>query len=241
MQIFCKTDIGRVRSSNQDAYFVKQLENGVVLAIVCDGMGGANAGNIASELAVKNISDYIIRSYRNGMDSSDIVRMLKNAVTSANIIMYDRSLKSPELSGMGTTAVAAVVTEDFAVISHVGDSRAYLISDKAEQITCDHSVVQSLIESGKLTQEEAKFHPRKNIITRAIGTEGEVTADFSEVTLKKGDSLLLCTDGLTNFVEPQDIYNIFKSADTADPAERLADLANRNGGGDNITVVAVTK
>ena len=134
-----------------------------------------------------------------------------------------------------------LLKENTAVIAHIGDSRAYKIAEGITQITTDHSVVHSLIEDGKLTPEEAKFHPRKNVITRAIGAEEDVSADCDEVTLKKGDSLLLCTDGLTNFVETQDIYKIFKDTEIALVADKLVNLANTGGGNDNITVVILTK
>lgn len=241
MQIFSKTDVGKVRIDNQDAFLAGKLNDETVFAVVCDGMGGANAGKLASETAVKLISDYIIKSYRKNMDSSSLMKMLRSAIVNANIEIYDMSLKNPELAGMGTTAVAAVVSSDTAVITHVGDSRAYLIGDDVTQITRDHSVVQSLIESGKLSLEEAKFHPRKNVITRAIGAEEDVSADCNEVTLKKGESLLLCTDGLTNLVETQDIYKIFKDTEIALIADKLVNLANSGGGNDNITVVILTK
>ena len=201
MQINSKTDKGKVRETNQDSFFCCEMPDGAVLAIVCDGMGGANAGNIASETAVKRITEYTLSSYRLGMDSVDIEKVLKNAIVSANIEIYDMALKNPNLSGMGTTAVAAVIRQNTAVIAYVGDSRAYKVSEEIVQLTTDHSVVQSLIENGRLKPEEAKFHPRKNVITRAIGVEENVLADSCEVSLTTGDYLLLCTDGLTNFID----------------------------------------
>lgn len=241
MQIFSKIDIGRVRSSNQDAYFTGELSDGAAFVVVCDGMGGANAGNIASETAVKGISEYILKSYRTAMDTVDIEKLLINAISSANIEIYDMALKKPELSGMGTTAVVAIIKDDNAVIAHVGDSRAYIISDNIKQITRDHSVVQNLVESGKLTQSEAKVHPRKNVITRALGAEENVIADANLVNINEGQSLLVCTDGLSNFVEAADILNIFKQNKIENVVELLVDAANQNGGGDNIAVVTVTR
>lgn len=240
MQIFSKTDIGMVRSSNQDAYFTGELSDGAVFAVVCDGMGGANAGNIASESAVKIISEYLLKSYRTNMDFTDIEKMLNNAISSANIEIYDMSLKSPELSGMGTTAVVALIKENNAVIAHVGDSRAYHIGDDIKQLTRDHSVVQSLVEKGELTPTEAKIHPRKNVITRALGAEENIVSDSDIIDVGVGESLLLCTDGLSNFVEASEILNIFKNKNIEDVAEILVDTANKNGGGDNIAVVTVT-
>lgn len=241
MQIFSKIDIGMVRSSNQDAFFTGELSDNSAFAVVCDGMGGANAGNIASETAVKGISEYILRSYRTSMDVIDIEKMLINAISSANIEIYDMSLKNPELSGMGTTVVVAVVRNDRAVIAHVGDSRIYLIGDDAKQLTRDHSIVQSMIESGTITPNEAKIHPRKNIITRALGTEESVAVDSDVLDVDNGQSLLLCTDGLSNFVESAEILDIFKKNKIENVAELLVDTANKNGGGDNIAVVTITR
>ncbi len=241
MQIFSKIDIGRVRSSNQDAYFTGELSDGSAFVVVCDGMGGANAGNIASETAVKGISEYILKSYRTSMDTTDIEKLLINAISSANIQIYDMSLKRPELSGMGTTAVVAVVKQSNVVIAHVGDSRAYIIGDGIIQLTRDHSVVQSLVESGKLTQSEAKVHPKKNVITRALGAEENVVCDSDIIDIQEGQTLLVCTDGLSNFVEASDILRIFKKNKIEKVASILVDTANQNGGGDNIAVVTVTR
>ena len=240
MQIYSKSDIGNHRNSNQDAFFAAEIENNAVFAIVCDGMGGANAGNIASEIAVKTISDYILRSYRLAMDDVDIEKMLKSACESANIEIYDMALKNPELKGMGTTAVIAVAQNDRVIIAHVGDSRAYLVSDGLTQLTRDHSVVQSLIESGKITAEDAKVHPRKNIITRALGAEENVIIDITDVELKDNEAILLCTDGLSNYVVEQDIFEIIQKSG-AEVAQKLVDAANKAGGGDNITVLLLVK
>lgn len=241
MQIFSKTDRGRVRTDNQDAYFAGKITDDAVFAVVCDGMGGANAGNVASELAVRHISEYVIRSYRDGMDMTDTEKTLKNAIVSANISLYDKAVNNAELAGMGTTAVAAFVKHGTAVIAHVGDSRIYLVNGEIKQLTRDHSVVQSLIESGKITPEDAKVHPRKNVITRALGAEENVAVDSDCLNLSNGDTLLLCSDGLTNFLDDKDILKVFQNNDISAVAERLVEEANENGGGDNITVVTVTK
>ena len=241
MQIFSKTDRGRVRTDNQDAYFAGKITDDSVFAVVCDGMGGANAGNVASELAVRHISEYVIRSYRDGMDMTDTEKTLKNAIVSANISLYDKAVNNAELAGMGTTAVAAFVKDGTAVIAHVGDSRIYLVNGEIKQLTRDHSVVQSLIESGKITPEDAKVHPRKNVITRALGAEENVAVDSDCLNLSNGDTLLLCSDGLTNFLDDKDILRVFQNNDISAVAERLVETANENGGGDNITVVTVTK
>lgn len=240
MLILSKTDKGKVRESNQDAFFCCELPDGSAFAIVCDGMGGANAGNLASETAVMRIRDYVINSYRKNMDDMGIEKMLRNAIVSANIEIYDMAVKDAMLLGMGTTAVVTIIKDNNAVISYVGDSRCYKIGNEIRQLTTDHSVVQSLIEKGKLKPEDAKFHPRKNVITRAIGAEENVVPDAVNVKLEKGESLLLCTDGLTNFVDSGDIKNIFEAYKNSEIVEKLIETANLNGGGDNITVVAIT-
>lgn len=240
MIVKAKTDIGIERHSNQDAFSVSEFENSAVLAVVCDGMGGANAGNVASGKATEIIMSFFKRSYRKGLDAGGITALLQSAILSANIELYDMASKNPEFTGMGTTVVAAFVSDDFTVISHVGDSRAYLIGDEVTQLTRDHSVVQSLIESGKLTPEEARVHPRRNVITRALGIEPDILVDSDEYTVNNGETIMLCTDGLSNFVTTEEIKEIFMN-DAENSAELLVSRANKNGGGDNITVVAVMK
>lgn len=240
MKIYSKMDKGIVRNSNQDAYFAGEISQDVTFAVVCDGMGGANAGNVASEIAVKTISEYIVNSYRNNMALDDIIKMVKNAITSANIEIFDKSKSDKDLEGMGTTVVAAVIRGTNAVVANVGDSRVYVVNDEIKQLTTDHSIVQTLIETGKITREDAMVHPRKNVITRALGAEAEVVADVEEYNLSKEDTLLLCTDGLTNFVREDEILNTFKNNDISLVCEKLIELANLGGGGDNITAVTLT-
>ena len=241
MRIFSKTDKGKVRTDNQDAYFAGSIADNAAFAVVCDGMGGANAGNVASENAVRHISEYIIRSYRDSMDAVELEKTLRNAVASANIELFDMSASEQGLSGMGTTAVIALIKDGEAVIANVGDSRIYLVNEEIKQLTRDHSVVQSLIESGKIPPEDAKFHPRKNVITRAIGAEGTVTADSDIIKLNSGDTLLLCTDGLSNYLDDNEILSVFKNTDISSVPEMLVLKANQNGGGDNITVVTLSQ
>ncbi len=240
MKIFSKTDKGKVRNTNQDSFFAGELTGGEVFGIVCDGMGGANAGNVASETAVKVISEYILRSYRIGMDEFETEKILKNATDSANLEIFEMASSNEELNGMGTTAVIALVQDNKAVIANVGDSRIYLLGDDITQLTRDHSVVQSLIESGKISPEDAKAHPRKNVITRAIGAESDVVTDTAVVELSDATALLLCSDGLSSFVSAEQILEVFKQNEPKDVPEKLVELANKAGGGDNITVVLLT-
>ena len=239
MKIYSKTDVGKMRHTNQDAFFAGELVPSGALAIVCDGMGGANAGNVASETAIKLISDYILRSYRSGMDNFELEKMVKNAMTSANIEIYEKAQKDISLSGMGTTAIVTLVIGNEAVIAHVGDSRVYLINDDIQQLTQDHSIVQSLVESGKISPEAAKVHPRKNIITRALGVEEKLLIDTMSITLGENDILLMCTDGLSSFVDSPKILEVVKTVPEEAVPEELVNLANENGGGDNITVLTL--
>lgn len=242
MKIVAKTDIGLVRDSNQDSYAAGELPGSVAWAVVCDGMGGVAGGNVASSTSVKIISEQITASYRVGMSAKSIRNMLISAINDANISVFDISCSSREFSGMGTTVVCAVVTDSVAYVAHVGDSRAYMLSGdgKITQLTRDHSMVQDMVENGKITESQAKNHPRKNIITRAVGVDRDIKVDFLIEEMSDGDSLLLCTDGLTNFVENDEICEITKDNKYYEFAERLVERANKNGGGDNVTVVAIT-
>ncbi|MBR4050955.1 MAG: Stp1/IreP family PP2C-type Ser/Thr phosphatase [Clostridia bacterium] len=241
MKITAKTDIGLVRSNNQDSYAAGELPGGVAWAVVCDGMGGAAGGNVASAEAVKMISHSIDEGYRNGMRPSSIRNLLESAIVSANACLFDMSQKDETLNGMGTTCVAVLVVDSTAYISHVGDSRAYVVTENGSlcQLTRDHSVVQDLVENGSITRDEAKNYPGKNIITRALGVEETVSVDFCEEDISDGDILLMCTDGLTNFVSDEDIVSAVSHGSFFEYAERLVAMANSNGGGDNITVVAI--
>lgn len=242
MKIVAKTDKGIVRDSNQDAYAVGEFSDEVVWSVVCDGMGGAAGGNIASALAVKVISDKINASYRENMKDASIKNMLDSALTAANFEVFDFAEVKPELQGMGTTVVCAIVRDNQAYIAHAGDSRAYVVShDSIRQITTDHSMVQDLLSRGKITSEEAENHPNKNIITRAVGVDKSIEIDFEQVDLNDDDVLLLCTDGLSNYVSNSEILDIMSDGKHYAFADRLVNKANNNGGGDNITVVIISK
>ena len=241
MRIVAKTDIGLKRINNEDSYATGELPSSVAWAVVCDGMGGAAGGNVASSTAVKIISERISSSYRKGMTANSIKNMLVSAITAANISIFDISKKNPELSGMGTTVVAVVVVDGEACIAHVGDSRAYVLSEgKLRQLTKDHSFVQEMVDSGNLTEAEALADPRKNIITRALGVDEEIRIDFCEEFIDDKDVLIICTDGLTNYVNSEEICEITSDGKYYEFAEKLVNRANKNGGGDNITVVTIS-
>ena len=238
MRIVSKTDKGKTRRSNQDAYATGELCESMSWAVVCDGMGGVQGGNVAAVTTVKAMSEHISNSFREGMSSASIRIMLESAITAANIDVYDLAQSAETLKGMGTTIVACVIKDAIAHIVHVGDSRAYLVSEsKVKQITKDHSLVQSLIDQGKITEQEALNHPQKNIITRALGVEDRVLADYDEVVLGEGESIMICTDGLTNCVDSEELLSIVKNNKFYDYPDLLVKQANKNGGTDNITVV----
>ena len=240
MVVFSGTDTGKIRKTNQDAFYSDFLPDKSAFIVVCDGMGGANAGNVASQLAIKTITEYINNSYSVRLDKFALMDIMKNAVLSANFKIYEKSAENPEFFGMGTTAVVLIVRNGLAFICHVGDSRAYLINSEIKQLTKDHSVVQSLLEDGTLTPEEAKNHPDKNVITRALGVEKSLLPDLTELPVEIGDTILVCTDGLSNFADDKEIFEIVKSNSPEDVIKILIDTANKNGGRDNITAVTVT-
>lgn len=240
MKIVAKTDKGIIREQNQDAYSVGELPGEVAWAVVCDGMGGAAGGNIASALAVKVISEKINASYNEKMREASIKNLLESAITAANIEVYDMAQARRELQGMGTTVVCAIVRDNVAYIAHVGDSRAYLANKNGlTQLTTDHSMVQDLVNQGKITAEEAEHHPNKNYITRAVGVDEGIEIDFTQTELNKDETLLLCTDGLSNYVSSNELLDDISDGQYYAFADRLVKRANNNGGGDNITVVAI--
>ncbi len=236
MKTYGATDVGLVRSSNQDAFKNTVLADNCVLSVVCDGMGGANAGNIASKMATEIITDYVINAYSPNLTTMSVENLLRNAISSANLEIFSAANKEEKYKGMGTTVVVALIYADTAYIAHVGDSRAYLIkSDGITQITRDHSVIQELVESGQLTKEEARFHPKKNVITRAVGTLEDIIIDFDEFKIGEG-VILLCTDGLTNMLSDEEILQTFSKYELKNVADELIKSANEKISNDNVTV-----
>lgn len=235
MKTFSKTDIGVVREVNQDYVFTTEAPIGNLpnLLVVADGMGGHRAGEYASRLAVEVLKRELATSTEDGPEA-----MMRNAITRANERVLEAARQDAKLSGMGTTLVAATVIERTLYFANVGDSRLYLLNDDIKQLSKDHSLVQEMVRLGGINQEEAKYHPDKNIITRAIGAKDEVEIDFFEYRLKKGDTILICTDGLSNMVEDEEILHIVKcSRDVVEAVEQLIERAKDNGGNDNIGVI----
>lgn len=241
MQFWSLTDAGCVRSQNQDAYHVAQLDRNTVLAVVCDGMGGAKSGNIASSLTVDVFVEEVRRSYNSGMDQEGINQMLRSAVKLANFTVYDQAKQFEEFDGMGTTLVAVLIRSRRMTVIHVGDSRAYKVNeDGIWQLTKDHSLVQLMVERGELTPEQARTYPGKNFITRAIGTEPMVLCDISHRDLEKGDFVLLCSDGLSNMMDEQEIlFEVVHGVNPRNCCQRLLDIAKNRGAPDNVTAVLV--
>ncbi len=239
MKIASRSDIGRVRSSNQDSFSAGEIRD-AAWAIVCDGMGGANGGNIASGKAVKIISDCIAGAYHSEMSANGVSAMLESAIIAANLNIYDEAAENESLQGMGTTVVAAVVANERIVLAHAGDSRAYLYdSGDLKQITRDHSMVQKMVERGEITADEARNDPRKNVITRALGVAEDIEVEFGEIDFPKDSILILCTDGLTNYVDSGQMTSIISSNAFEVCPQLLVDAANQGGGTDNITVVMI--
>ena len=235
MKTFSKTDIGRKREVNQDYVFVSDQPVGNIpnLLIVADGMGGHNAGDYASKFVVQVLKKELEKSREDGPRA-----MLRKAIASANHQLIAESKTDAKLEGMGTTLVAATVIEHTLYFANVGDSRLYLLNDEIRQLSKDHSLVQEMVRLGGLNAEEAKHHPDKNIITRAIGVKEDIEIDFFEYRLKKGDIILMCTDGLSNMVEDEEIFQIVRSSrDVVEAVEQLIERANSNGGKDNIGVI----
>lgn len=239
MKLFGKTDIGLVRETNQDAFSFGSFDDGNCWAVVCDGMGGVSGGQVASEICVEKVSEAIKRSYRKGITVSSAKNLLTTAINAANSAVFKEAQENIELKGMGTTVVAVLVLGSIAVVAHVGDSRAYLINDEINAITKDHSFVQLLIDTGKITEEEAKVHPDRNVITRAVGIEHVVDVEIDIVDINDNDKLLICTDGLNGYVPDADILKIIKEYGDSS-TEKLVETANNAGGRDNVTVVILT-
>ena len=242
MQMFGKSDPGRVRITNQDTFAIKELSQQTCYAIICDGMGGVKGGDVASRLAVETVSELLEKNYRPKMNLNAVKSMLTTAITHANVKIHQTAKENPDYAGMGTTIIVFFVMDSTAFIAHVGDSRAYVINGMyVFQLTRDHTMVQALVDQGKLSASEAKAHPEKNIITRALGVHASVDIDYMETKLSPDDVILLCTDGLYSYVEPEEIKEICLKEGVENATDMLIELANKRGGSDNITVVALAK
>ena len=237
MKACALTDTGRVRTANQDYVYASVEPVGSLpnLFVVADGMGGHQAGDYASRYIVENLVTYLQYT-----ENSQIVPLLREGILKVNTRLYQESKEKPELSGMGTTLVAAVADENTLYVANVGDSRLYLVRDRIRQVTKDHSYVEELVSLGRLERGSKDYKDKKNIITRAVGTEDKLLVDFFEVGLEPGDFILMCSDGLSNMLEDVEMEEIVGSdLELEEKAEKLITVANDNGGKDNIAVVLV--
>lgn len=241
MEIAVKTDVGKVRHVNEDAVSFLQYDDTKAYVIVADGMGGHKGGRLASQGSIDRIRGYFAGRALPLADCDEIPGILKDCLDYVNESLYLKSLEDETLVGMGTTVVLCVVAENHLCVANVGDSRLYLLrGGMLRQLTKDHSLVQQLVDAGSITQEEAQHHNKKNIITRAIGSELTVEVDTFTEAIQKDDLILLCSDGLTNLVSNAEIAEILQQEPVLqDGVERLVELANSNGGFDNITVAAI--
>lgn len=233
MHVSALSDVGMVRKNNEDSFSICLPH----LFVVADGMGGHEAGEVASQLAITAIKEHVLKyiSEQNG----EI--LLRDAICAANRVVYEAAIATPDYSGMGTTVSAVLLKDGLVHWAHVGDSRIYLMREGNHQmLTDDHSVVWQLLKQGGITPEEAKTHPQRNMLTRAIGTDRDVEIDVGKIPLMAGDRIILCTDGLTNLVSSEELAKInARLADTDETAKYLVKLAKERGGFDNITVIVI--
>jgi protein phosphatase len=239
MKTFSMTDRGKARQMNQDYVFTSDTPIGQLpnLFIVADGMGGHNAGDYASKYAVNRI----VEELENQTEAAKACEEMEKAIAAANTALYKQAQTDDDKQGMGTTVVACTIMEDHHMyVANVGDSRLYVVGEEITQITKDHSYVQDLVSKGEIASEAARSHPKKNIITRAVGVSGQIKVDFFDVQLKDNDGVLLCSDGLTNMLEDTDIIRVIRGQrDIVEKVEKLVEAANEAGGTDNISVILI--
>ncbi len=237
MQVWEISHRGAVRTQNQDSCASRHLDDGRIIALVCDGMGGARAGNVASTMAV----DLFMQRFME--EEGDDRERMQTAAALANQQIFQKAIDDPECSGMGTTLVAALAGEEEAVILNEGDSRAYHINQMGiTQVTRDHSLVEDMVRRGELTRDQARNHPRRNLITRALGAEPILQVDCFHQKLAEGDYLLLCTDGLSNMVNEQEmLYEVIHGSDDDTCCTRLLEIALNRGAPDNVTAVLIRR
>ena len=238
MHVFSATDVGTVRQVNQDYIYTSTdpVGNLPSLFVVADGMGGHTAGDFASRYGVSVMVEAIKKD-----ENFNPIKIIRDGVAAANREVHEASLRDESMAGMGTTLVACSIADNYLYVANVGDSRLYVIDENGiEQITQDHSLIAEMVRLGEINEEDAKHHPDKNIITRAIGTEETVQIDFFDLELKPGTVVMMCSDGLYNMVENDEIFRLVREAledEDANPAQVFVDAANNNGGKDNVAVI----
>nr|WP_278244666.1 Stp1/IreP family PP2C-type Ser/Thr phosphatase [Ruminococcus sp. FC2018] len=235
-----KTDIGMKRSENQDRVYAEFLDDNASISVVCDGMGGASSGGVASQLAIDSFISRIKENFRKDMSENSIRNMMLTSVHFANTVVYENSKADIEKNGMGTTIVSALVVDKKVYIVSVGDSRAYIMNkDGIKQITTDHTYVEMLYRNGQITAEEKETHELRNVITRAIGVEADVDVDYFELEEYGNFTVFLCSDGLSKYCDSELIYNTVFEKNLDQAAAKLIGYSNDSGGKDNITVAIV--
>lgn len=240
IKAYAKSDIGKVREINQDSFYISDSLDEVQIYMLADGMGGYKGGEIASSLAIQSAKNYIQNNFKEiEKDKDSIIQLVGSAVEYANMVIYEKSKESKDLQGMGTTLEICLIYNNRVYIGHVGDSRIYRIrKDFMRKLTQDHSYVQKLVKDGTITQEEAKNHPQKNLLMRALGCNAFVEPDVMVKGFLKDDILIMTSDGLTNLVSNEEIFKHAKK-DIEQAPKELVKMANENGGYDNITVIVI--
>ncbi len=240
MRVLAKSDIGKAREMNQDAYYVSDEQDEIKLYIIADGMGGYKGGEIASSLAIESTRKYITNNFENiPKDKEEILKLINSAIEYANMIVYEKAQENKELQDMGTTLDVCLIYNSNMYIGHVGDSRVYRIrKDIIRKITNDHSYVEKLVREGTISREEAYNHPKKNMLMKAIGCHTLVEPDVMYRPFLKDDIILMCSDGLTNMLKDEEIYRILLD-NPENPVGALINRANKMGGYDNITAIII--
>ena len=240
MEAFAKTDIGKARDIKQDYYYISKPQDEIQIFILADGMGGYQGGEIASCLATKTALSYIQSNFENTLkEKEEILKLIISSIEYANMVVYEKSKENNELEGMGTTIEVCLIYNNKIYIGHVGDSRVYRIRKEfIRRLTRDHSYVEKLVKDGPLTREEAMHHPKKTMLTKALGCTAFVDPDVTVKGFLKDDIILMCSDGLTNMIEEEEIYKIIRQ-DYRQAANNLINKANENGGYDNVTAILI--
>ncbi len=240
MEAFAKSDIGKAREMNQDYYYISPKDSKINIYILADGMGGYKGGEIASRLATISAKNYIESNFETTIkNKEELLKLIKSAMEYANMVVYEKSKEDKELESMGTTLEVCLLYNNRAYIGHVGDSRTYRIRGEIlRKLTTDHSYVEKLVKDGTITKEEAINHPKKNMLTKALGCTLFVEPDVTVKGFVKDDIILICSDGLTNMVKEEKIYEIIKQ-DCENAPTKLVEIANENGGYDNITAIVI--
>ena len=240
IKAYAKSDKGNVRETNEDYFYISNSLDQVQLYLLADGMGGYNGGEIASQLAVQTAKNYIENNFKDiEKDRDSIIQLLGNSMEYANMVVYEKAKENPELQGMGTTLEICLIYNNKVYIGHVGDSRIYRVRKQfIRKLTQDHSYVQKLVKEGTITKEQAEHHPQKNMLMKALGCNAFVEPDVMVKGFLKDDILIMCSDGLSNMVEQQTIYEM-ASKNIEQATKDLVQLAKDRGGYDNITVVII--